>query len=61
MSLFKYLLFFFLNVFLKCERELEIILAQYHAVQDFPLVPTSNFNREIVVFSFGYMSLSNIS
>ena len=43
------------------EREIEIILAQYHAVQDFPLVPRSNFKREIVVFSFGYMSLSNIS
>jgi len=43
------------------KRELEIILAQYHSVQNFPLVPTSNFNREIVVFSFGYMSLSNIS
>lgn len=40
------------------EREIEIILAQYHAVQDFPLVPTK---REIVVFSFGYMSLRNIS
>ena len=28
--------------------ELEFILAQYHAVHDIPLVPTSNFKRQIV-------------